>query len=217
MMRKIIVLSFMLMLAWSVFAQQTSDKAKEILTQTSTTYKESGTLSVFYTMHIKDTKENVSESFDGVIDIKGTKMHINTPDMEIWFDGKTQWIWQREYEELTISQPVEEEINIMNPSLVIDAYRENAVLKYLGEKTDIRGRKVHEIELVPNDKNSDISKIVVQISEKRSYIYKIYILNKNNIENTIHIDQYTIHAGHKDSLFICDTSKFPDAEIIDLR
>jgi outer membrane lipoprotein-sorting protein len=198
------------------FAQKDS-KAKEWLDKSSAAFGKAGALSVHFTMNIQDVPNKLSESFEGVIDLKDTKFHIDVPDMETWFDGKTQWVLQKEYQEVNISEPDAKEIQALNPSAIFSMYKKGCNYKYTGEKTDNKGRKVQEVELIPQAKGSDMTKIVMQIGSSDSMPVKIHIVYKNKIENIIHINQYRKNTGLTDSRFVFDKKKYPDAEIIDLR
>jgi outer membrane lipoprotein-sorting protein len=198
------------------FAQKDA-KAKEWLDKSSEAFAKAGDLSVSFTMNIKDVANQMSESFDGTIDIKGNKFHLDVPEMESWFDGKTQWVLQKGWDEVNISEPNPQEVQVLNPKTIFDMYKKGTNYKYLGETMDIKGRKVHEVELIPQAKNSEIKKITMQISPIDYMPVKIHITYKNKIENIIHITQYKKNANLADSLFVFDSKQYPEAEIIDLR
>jgi outer membrane lipoprotein-sorting protein len=198
------------------FAQKDA-KAKEWLDKSSAAFSQAGALSVDFTMNIKDAPHKLSESFEGTIDMKGVKFHINVPDMETWFDGKTQWVLQKEYDEVNISEPDAKDVQALNPATIFSLYKKGCNYKYTGEKTDSKGKKVQEVELIPQAKGSEMTKIVMQIGSGDFMPVKIHIVYKNKIENTIYISKYVKNANLTDSRFVFDKKKYPDAEIIDLR
>ena len=106
----------------STFAQKDA-KAKEWLDKSSAAFSKAGALSLNFTLNIRDVSNKLSESFDGILNVKGTKFHLNTPDNEIWFDGKTQWMLQKDYDEVQISEPSEQEIQALNPAALLDIYK----------------------------------------------------------------------------------------------
>ncbi|MDR1436957.1 MAG: hypothetical protein LBI65_02445 [Candidatus Symbiothrix sp.] len=216
MLKKIILPFLFLWIAGAAFAQK-DKKAGEILDQSSAAFSEAGNLSAGFTMNIKDTSAGQATAYDGVIDIKDNRFHINTPDNEIWFNGKTQWVLQKSWEEVNISEPSGEEAQMLHPGTVFALYKKGAHYKYLGEKTDIKMRKVHEIELIPQNKKGGIVKIILQInaSDRMPVLFHIYFAGQ--VENLIYIDKYQTKLNLSDSLFVFDAKKYPDAEIIDLR
>lgn len=200
----------------SVFAQKDS-KAKEWLDKSSQAFKKAGEMTIAFTMNIKDIAANATESFDGTIDIKGSKFHLDIPDMETWFDGKTQWVLQKGWDEVSISEPDQKEVQAINPATIFTIYQAGCNYKYIGERTDIKGKKVQEVELTPIAKNSDMTKIIMQINPTDYMPVKIQILYKNKIENRIFINKYQKNMNLPDSLFVFNVVQYPDAEMIDLR
>ncbi|MDR2843489.1 MAG: outer-membrane lipoprotein carrier protein LolA [Candidatus Symbiothrix sp.] len=216
-MKKIFVLVVAFLLACSSGFAQKDARAKEYLDKSSEAFTKAGALSVHFTLNIKDVSKNVSESFEGDIELKGAKFHLNTPDMETWFDGKTQWALQKNYDELTITEPSAEELQVINPASLFMLYKKGCNYTYLGEKKSENGKPVHEIALMPQAKNSEMTKIILQIGSTDFMPVKIHISYKNKMENSIHIAKYQKQSNLPDSKFVFDKKKYPNAEIIDLR
>jgi outer membrane lipoprotein-sorting protein len=206
----------LLLIVTSAFAQKDA-KAKEWLDKSSAAFSKAGALSVHFTMNIKDVPNKLSESFDGTIDLKGVKFPLDVPDMETWFDGKTQWVLQKDWQEVTVSEPSAQEAQALNPATIFTIYKKGCNYKYRGEKTDAKGKKVQEVELIPQAKGSEMTGIVMQIGSGDCMPVQIHIVYKNKIENSIHINQYQQNTKLTDANFVFNKKKYPDAEIIDLR
>jgi outer membrane lipoprotein-sorting protein len=205
-----------LLFSFSVCAQKDA-KAKELLDKSSAAFSSAGDVSAYFTMEIKDVTQKVSEAFDGSIEMKGSKFHIDIPESEIWFDGKTQWVLQKSWDEVNVSEPSGQEVQALNPAMIYTLYKKGCSCKYLGEKTDVKKRKVQEIELIPQNKTGDITKIVMQVNALDFMPVMIRISFSNKIENIIHINTYKTKQNFPDSTFAFNKKKYPDAEIIDLR
>jgi len=199
-----------------VFAQKDA-KAKEILDLSSQKYAEAGAISASFTMNIRDEKAKTTYVFDGRIQMKGNKFFFSTPDIDSWFDGKTQWVYQTDSEEVNITEPSEEEVQMINPSFIFEMFRKGSNYKFIGEKKDIKQRNVYEIELTPSNKKGEIQKITVQINKEDYMPVMFTIFYKNNLQNIIYINSYKTKQTLPDSNFVFDKNKFPDVEIIDLR
>jgi outer membrane lipoprotein-sorting protein len=210
------IIAIILLLPVGGFAQKDA-KAKECLDKSSDTFNQAGAVSVHFTLNIKDTPNKITESFDGILDLKGKKFHLSTPDNEIWFDGQTQWVLQKVYDEVQVSEPSAQEAQALNPAVIFSIYKKGCHYKYRGEKTNEKGRKVQEVELIPQAKESEMTRIVMQIGSSDSMPSKIHIFYKNKIENVIHINKYQKNTALTDPFFVFDPKKYPDAELIDLR
>lgn len=216
-MKKILAVSILLLTFSSVGLAQKDAKAKDILDKASKAFAQAGDISANFSMSIKDPSSNSSEAFEGQIDLKGNKFHILVPDYEIWFDGKTQWHLQRQWEEVNISEPSKEEVQALNPNLIFELYKKGANYKYMGEKTNVKMQQVQEIELTIPGKDSQIKKITVQFAADTLLPVMIHLSYNNLLENIIYINKYQTKQHLSDSLFVFDESNYPDAEIIDLR
>ena len=214
-MKKILlIIAAILALSTQVFAQK---NAKEILDLSSQKYTEAGAITASFTLNVKDTKAKVTYSFDGSIQMKENKFYLSTPETDSWFDGKTQWTYLKDSEEVNITEPSKEEVQMLNPSIIFDLYKKGCKYKYLGEKKDIKQRNVYEIELIPVNKKSEMQKIIVQMNKGDYMPVTFTIFYKNNLQNIIYINSYKTKQTLPDSNFVFDKKKFPDTEIIDLR
>jgi len=216
-MKKIlIIIAVISAFSLQVFAQKDA-RAKEILDLASQKYTEAGAIAASFTINIKDVKTKTTYSFDGSIQMKGNKFYLSTPDADSWFDGKTQWVYLKDSEEVNIDEPSKEDVQMVNPAVIFDLYKKSSNYKFTGEKKDIRQRNVYEIVLIPDNKKGDIQKIIVQINKEDYMPVMFTIFYKNNLQNIIYINSYKTKQTLPDSNFVFDKKKYPNVEIIDLR
>ncbi|MDR0733399.1 MAG: outer-membrane lipoprotein carrier protein LolA [Dysgonamonadaceae bacterium] len=212
-MKKIIITLFISTGFFMPATAQKDAKAKDLLNKTAAILAQAGGISASFTLNIKDGMNETSQACDGTILMKGDKFIINMPEQAIYFDGKTQWIYQKSGEEVSITQPSGEEMQALNPKSIFANYKKTDY-RYAGTKTDGKKRKVQEVILFP--KQGDISKITIQINAA-GFPVSFFIFYKNKIESKIHINKYLTKQNFSDSLFVFDGKQYPNAEIIDLR
>lgn len=216
-MKKIVLTLLIFVLPVAFAFSQKDQKAKEVLDKSSQKYSDAGGISAYFTLNIKDVKNKVTESFDGNILMKNEKFYLSTPDADTWFDGKTQWVYLKGPEEVNVSEPSGRDLQMINPAAIFTIYKTGSNYKYTGEKNDIKNRPVYEVELIPENKKADITKIILQVN-KSDYIPVMFrIIYKNNLENIVYINKYQINQTFQDNTFVFDKKKYPKAEIIDLR
>ena len=213
-MKSIFYLLFILInlfLISPTFAQKDA-KAKELLDKSSAVLNQSGGISASFTIDIND-----EQSFEGQMLLNGAKFFYDTPDQMIYFDGKTQWVYMKTIEEVSIDEPPPQDTQALNPISVFELYKTDCDYKYNGEKTDIQKRKVHEISLFPKNKNEEIKQVNLQINPSDFMPVFFHIIYKNKMELRIYIGKYQTKLNLPESQFVFDKSKFPDADINDLR
>ena len=148
-------------------------------------------------------------AIDGRICVKGQKVYANMPQIELWFDGKTQWVYMKETEEVNVNIPTQEEIQLINPYSFLNIY--NKGFKYTMK--DKAGS--HEIHLISSDKKRAVSEMYITVS-KTTYLPSEIRMLQGDRWSIITISKLK-KENHADNIFIFPKKKYPNAEIIDLR
>lgn len=180
--------------------------ANEVLTNASEKYQKDGSISAQFTL------SEVGNSTDGTITISGDKFHLSTPLLSIWYNGRTQWTYSAETNEVNITEPTVEELQQVNPFAIINSFRMQFNATLLKS-----ANSMYRIQLTPlNSVNTSISKAIVTLNASTLYPNEIALTIDNNI---ITIKTKNIKAiknvPHK--TFVFDEKKYPNAEIVDLR
>ena len=212
-MKKYIFSVLIALLSLPVIAQQQQSQAKSILDKTAEAFRKAGGVKADFT--VKVITDGLIEGVEhGTIQLKGEKFVLKTSDIITWFDGKTQWSYVQQNEEVTISNPTAEEIQSVNPYALITSYKTLFNYRYKGAQTR-NGRKGQEIVLTPRQKG-DIQSITFTVSADYEPIY-IGVKLSNGKTQEFNITSYQTHRNLSSSIFRFDAKKYPNAEIIDMR
>lgn len=190
--------------------------ARSILDKASDAYNKAGGVTANFTLDTQDIKAKTTYSYDGKAYMKGNRFKIEIPDGITWFDGKTQWVYVKDTEEVNISNPSGEELQGISPSALFNIYKTGFNLVYKGEKR-ANARNMLEVEMTPIKKGSDVSKIIVQIDKASNIFSKITIVYKSGLQNILSIKKYQTGVELADTMFSFDKKNYPRAEIVDLR
>lgn len=193
-----------------------AQNARSILDKASSAYEKAGGVIATFTLDSKDTKAKETYSYDGTAHMKGDKFKIEIPDAITWFDGSTQWVYVKDTEEVNISAPTGEELQSISPSVLFNIYKKGFNLSYKGQKKEA-GKTLSEIELTPQKKTGDFAKIIVLIDKANNTFYKVTLIDKKGLENTLTIKKYQVGNNLSDETFKFNKNNYPNAEIIDLR
>ena len=148
-------------------------------------------------------------STSGTIAIKGKKFYATTPQAKIWFDGKTQWTYLKNNDEVNVSNPTEAQLQAINPYNFINLYKNgytytmntagtNYVIHLTSNSAD---RKIKELFITVNKKSYEPMQVKM-LQGKKWTTFDITSIKKEKIA---------------DSQFRFNSKDFPKAEIIDLR
>ena len=145
----------------------------------------------------------------GTIAIKGRMFHATTPDAIIWFDGKTQWTYIKNNDEVNVVTPKASDLQLYNPSTFIYMYKNgyNYTMK--------KDKGSYEIHLIGSGKKDTLREMYITIDQKTFIPSKIRIRH-NKGWNTIEVSNFK-KANLSDGTFRFNAKDFPQAEVIDLR
>ena len=99
-------------------------------------------------------------STSGTIIIKGKKFHATTPQASIWFDGKTQWTYVKDNDEVNIVNPTEAQLQTINPYNFLNLYKKgyDATLNSNGNS--------HVVHLTASSASNKIKELFITIDKK---------------------------------------------------
>lgn len=117
------------------------------------------TLQADFTMVQNQTAVNTQApmTYTGDIKMRGKKFIMSMWTMEASYDGKTLYVYNDDIEELTLSNPTNEELLTTNPILFAKSLLPTCEYseKVIGEKT--------QVTLTPKDQSKGIKKLLLQI------------------------------------------------------
>ena len=114
MMKKMILFAFMTLMSLGTFAQT----VKQVLNKTANIIGNIGGASANFSL--SSTKYG---STSGTIAIKGNKFNAHTPQATVWYNGKTQWTYMKNTNEVNVSNPTQAQQMSMNPYTFINIYK----------------------------------------------------------------------------------------------
>ena len=197
-MEKIRITCLMLLIALASYGQS----AKQVLDKTA---------------GIISNKNGVTASFNissqqygktsGTISIKGRKFHANTKEAKVWFDGKTQWTYVKQNDEVNVNTPTAADLQAINPYNFIYMYKQG----YTATMT----KNGQNFVVTLKAKGKSIQEMVITISQK-SYVPSQIRMLQNKQWTTIHVNGFK-QANLAESTLRFNPKQYPNAEIIDLR
>ena len=152
-MKRLFTLWMLALLPYCISAQ-TDAKAAEVLDKVLEDLSDN-----------KGIRADFGGSETGFLLLKGEKFYLNNGNIQSWYDGKTQWSYVVATEEVNISHPTLEELQGINPYLILMRYKTDFNYAYKGIQTR-NGVNGHEIVLTPKHSG--------QIEVIRVFISKTY-------------------------------------------
>lgn len=167
-----------------------------------------------FEMVVKEPSSAQSHRMKGNFTMKENKFILNTAEMNVFFDGKTQSAYMTSVNEVSITNPTEKELAETNPMAIISSYKRKSTIKFAKSSNS---KSVHVIELIPKDKNSSFKKIVLNVNKINNYPLIIELIDKSGMITNLTLTQFKSGLNIGDNAFVFNSKKYKDIEINDLR
>lgn len=206
------------LLLWLPFLPLSAQKgreAKQVLDKAARAFKEADGIEASFTLTAYQ-HGTAQQSMKGSIRLQGEMFRLDTPDIITWFDGKTQWSYLTQNNEVNVANPTREELQSINPYSFLSLYKQGYNYK-LGSHTLHEGTPVYEVNLLAEDPDLQIADLTIYIGKSDYRPLYIKVKEAGRSYNVITIDSYKSGLHWPKSEFAFDTKQYPDVEVIDLR
>lgn len=200
----------------SIAFAQNSAEAKNILDKVYSGYESSDGITLSFKATMQDAGGTAYQPQSGKASIKGNKFKLTTDAMDVWFDGKTQWVLMKDVNEVNISNPTGQEVAAISPLALLGMYKSGFSLKAPATKT-VNGKNAYVIDMVPAAANKDFKAVSVAIDKKTNTILQVNTTMNNGVKNKIDITNYNANHKFADSEFVFNKNNHKGVEIVDLR
>lgn len=145
----------------------------------------------------------------GTIAIKGSKFYAHTPQSSTWYDGKTQWTYVADTDEVHITTPSKSQQTQLNPYTFLTLYKKGYALS----ARQLKG--TYEVHLVAQSAKQALQEAYVYVSAASWHPTSVR-MKQNGKWFSINIRNFR-SANQADATFIFPSKKYSTAEVIDLR
>lgn len=197
-------LTYLAFTAIAIIAFAANSSATQIVEKTLTTIRNAPSITSSMTV------TSSGKTMKGNMTLSGDRFAFSSSEMCTWFDGKTLWSYSGNTNEVTLTEPTEEELQEVNPFAYIKAARIGFNHKLISSNATS-----NVVELTPKAK-SDVKKIVVTINKSSNLPTKIAVTSTSG-ELTITLTATKIGKSLTDDTFRFKKANFPNAVIVDLR
>lgn len=151
----------------------------------------------------------------GMVIQRGQNYFLDTESQAVYSDGKSVWVHVKDDAEVQINDIDEDEGSLMNlsPSGILSMFDKDKYEYAIVKKES----SLNQIELKPMDRDSDISKVRIEINIKSEELTNATVFYKDGIRSHVNVSDVTANKSYNDSIFKFDATKFPGIYVEDLR
>lgn len=183
-----------------------ADQATSLLQKVADTFRKAPSITAAYTMSMPKGKTS------GKIAFAGERFNITSPQLLTWYDGTTQWTLNRQTNEVNISNPTPNELQQLNPFVVINAFRQ-------GYAPSIASSTAQSIRLIlkARDKATPIASADITIVKATNLPSAITLKMTDGTTTTITLTDVKIGKKLNINAFRFNKANYPGVELVDLR
>lgn len=149
----------------------------------------------------------------GTLAMSGDRFHLSSDDIMAWYDGKTQWSYSADTNEVSIIEPTPEELVAINPFVIISSFRKAYTPSLLKS-----AKGTDKVRLVPRDRRDDrIKEVLLTLDSSTSLPKDISITLDTGSVLDIKVKSIKTGTNYPHSTFVFNKKQLPKAEIVDLR
>ncbi len=205
-----------LLIAWMIIPSltaQSNQNAVKVLNNTINLLQKNA-IQTNFELSVKEATTAKTQKMNGSFLMHGNKFVLNTSEMNVYFDGKTQWSYLPDINEVSISNPTEKELAETNPLTLLQAYKSKSTIRFADKNT---AKNAYMLELLPKTTNTDTKKITVVINKASHFPQSIQMTDKKGTNSTLVLTQFKKGIKTNNNTFIFITKNYKDIEINDLR
>ncbi|MFD0792961.1 outer membrane lipoprotein carrier protein LolA [Mucilaginibacter litoreus] len=224
-MKKIFLYLILSITSTSAALAQKDAEAKIILNKLSKQYRSYNSVKTDFSLAIDNQQAGVKQTQNGTL-LSATKTNkykvtlyapasLKAITQEIISDGKNQWTYLKEANEVQLNKADNSEDGF-NPAKLFTIYEKGYKYIYTGLQK-IGAKSYQVVDLSSTDEKTDYFKVRLLIDKAKNQLYSAKIFDKNGSTYTYTLRTFTPNVKVTESAFVYDKKAHPGAELVDLR
>lgn len=215
-MKRNLTIICLLLLSVAGFSQTDAD-ATALLDKVSAKAEKYTSLKIEFNMYVENLQSGKRDTYTGDAAYRSGNYRLDIMGQVVFSDGKTNWTYLKDAEEVNITTNEEKETVMMNPQSLLKDYKSKFKVNYITDKFE-KNRPLVEIDLIPKTiENKKYTKITVKIDKTKQQIYSVRYVGKDGVSYLIEISKFQENPSIPDAQIKFNDSLYPDAEVIDMR
>ena len=193
-------------------------KAQVILDKLSAKHKAIDNIIIDFSASFSGVKIK-SQTLSGTAYKSGEKYAYYTPDYKVINDGRSNWLFIKSENEVTITsnEDADEGSGLMSPTQLLSIWEKGFKYKFIGEGR-VGSKTLQEVRLFPdNPKKSKYHTITLIIDKVANELNKVEIKGRDGVNMVYNIKDFKSGKTITGSKFKFDKSKYPNCSVNDMR
>jgi outer membrane lipoprotein-sorting protein len=210
-MKRIVLFFTLGLLSVSLFAQQ-DPQAKAALEKAVAVIKSSPVKLSFSTV-VESPSSKKKQYLSGTLLLMGNKFKLLMNGAESYFDGKTQWVYVPENNEVTVSTISAKEQQHVNPLSVLSQYNGKDTKIVFDAETSAGSQS---IDIYPTARNANEFRILIKLDKRTNSPQSIQLFSRDGTRTAVTVKSFQ-RVTSDAKTFTFDAKAHPKVTVNDLR
>jgi Outer membrane lipoprotein-sorting protein len=212
-MKKIVFTAVLSLFVVGLYAQQ-EPLAKAALEKAVGIMK-SSSVKIAFTTTIESASSKKKNNVSGTLVVMGNKFHLTMNGTEAYFDGKTQWVYVPESNEVTISTISARDQKQMNPLSVLSQYSGKDTKIMYSREVSTSSNQI-AIDLFPTSKSANEFRILVKLDKRSNAPQMLQLFGRDGSKTTVIVKSFQ-KISTDNTYFTFNLKAHPNVSVNDLR
>ena len=167
-------------------------------------------LQMDYSYTVYEDDKTIVQQDKGVMRLDGDCYSLLMDKMGVWCNGKTQWSYMSDIDEIYITDSTSDEAQNLSPLFIMESYRNGCT-----KKMDMQNGVAKVSLLVPQGDDVEKVELYVDVETYRLKAMDIFMIGQGRIE--VVLDRYQTKCDFTSAVYECPVKEFTTAEIVDMR
>lgn len=167
-----------------------------------------------YTIQFAGPDEKTKQTVKGEVRLWKEKFYYRLADVEMFYDGKTEWTYIRDLNEVSITNPTPEELGNDSPMQMMKGYGKSHRVDFDPNASD---DNYYYVSIYPTNHSLDYFRIQFVINKKTNLLRSIKLSQRNGDRITLSFEALTVIAVPTLDLFTFSKEAHPKVTVSDLR
>lgn len=206
MMKKIVFLFFALFPLVAV----AQGSAEALLEKAVAVIKSDAAVQMDYDYTVYDDDGVIVYSDNGTMKLDNDRYSLVMENMKVWCDGKVQWSYMKDIDEVYITDADSEEAQNLSPLYIMEKYRENYSMALVDKGASA-------MVVLTSKESEEVERLELVIDKETARLQSLFVYMPAQGKVEVFLNNYVAKCSFGRKEYECPVNAFPTAEIIDMR
>ena len=210
--------TFFLFIFYISFAgfMQAQNQSTELMDRMEKAFINQDVIAFDFTLTVEIPEQN-DITLSGNLLRSGSKFSATMGERWIKTDGKTQWVYDPDLDEIQIFDASQDNSLPISPKELLKIYNKSDFDYDITGKNTIEGVLVNYVEFKPKEKIDEVVKVRIAIEENTAYPQYIKVFERDGTRYALKMDNIVSSPQVNGAEFTFNAAEYPDTNIEDLR